>query len=320
MVIALPDLIAIAVLLLALAMISAGKGVVDLINWFIQNTVGLVPGLGSIVAAPFDKALQAISNFLGSAAATFENYLGICFHLLAASVEWVGREVAGIALLDFALAERLARDAVGAVTNGSAVELANEAAAEAARLAREGISAAKAAELASAAAVGALAGRVGTLEGDVADVIEPSLEALRARAREIEDGFQRAWDLLKQHEEALGIGAVTAAVAVAIDELGSSWIRCDGVGAVGNFLCGLGPALLDALLAATFLAMTTDDVCQIVTAVTNGLDDAKPVLDLIVDGVTDLLKCQGADMPQAWPLKVPTLPPPQAPAALPLAA
>ena len=92
MVLALPDLIAIALLITVYGLISAGANLTNLLNWFISNTIGRIPFVNQLVAVTVGAGLQAISNFLGDLAGTIEGYIGKCFHLLAAQLEWVGQE------------------------------------------------------------------------------------------------------------------------------------------------------------------------------------------------------------------------------------
>lgn len=320
MALALPDLVALALLIVVYGLVTAGVGLVNFLNWFLGETVGRIPLLGNLVEATVGRGLQALSNYLGSVVVTYEGYIGWCFHNLAAEVDWVGRELAGATLFDVALAERLTHLAVRTITHeithvvdAGATTVVNETVAGVHTVTRV-------ADQALTASVGALEGRLGILEGDINGVLEPTIEQLRDRAKAIEDAYQRVWRLVKGHEEALAIGAVTAATAVAIDELGGSWIRCNGVGSLGRALCGLGPELIDGLLAASLLAMSPTDFCEIVTAAVGLVDEAAPALDFIVGAVDDLLACQGVDRPDALPYRIPQLPPHQAPAVLPLAA
>ena len=71
-------------------LISAGANLTNLLNWFISNTIGRIPFVNQLIAVTVGAGLQAISNFLGDLAGTIEGYIGKCFHLLAAQLEWVG--------------------------------------------------------------------------------------------------------------------------------------------------------------------------------------------------------------------------------------
>jgi hypothetical protein len=142
--------------------------------------------------------------------------------------------------------------------------------------------------------VSALTARVGTLEHDWQGVLDPTVEELRERTKAIEDGFTHAWDLLKEHSEALGIGALTSTVAVALEQLGADWIRCGGTGAVGRALCGLGPAILEDLLAGALDIAGLYELCNIVTLLTDAASggEVQSVLGEIVDGIDDLTRCR----------------------------
>jgi hypothetical protein len=294
MVLALPDLIAIAVLITVYGLITAGANLTKLLNWFISNTIGRIPLVNQLVKVTVGAGLQATSNFLGDLAGTIEGYIGKCFHLLAAQLEWVGREIAAAAEVSLAEAERLAVHGEKIVQREitDTVHTATDTIVQHTVTVDHTID--KVADAGLQATVGALEGRVGILEGDLSGTLDATVEGLRARTKELEAGYQRAWDLLKQHEEALGIGAVTTATALALSELGGSWIRCDGVGALGKALCGLGPALIEGLLAGVLDIAALFELCEIVTLFIDAASssEVQDVFRTIVGGIDDLIKCR----------------------------
>lgn len=303
MVLALPDLIAIAVLITVYGLISAGANLTNLLNWFISNTIGRIPFVNQLIAVTVGAGLQAISNFLGDLAGTIEGYIGKCFHLLAAQLEWVGREIAAAAEVSLAEADRLAVHGEKIVQREitDTVHTATDTIVQHTVTVDHTIS--KVADAGLRATVGALEGRVGILEGDLSGTLDATVEGLRARTKELEDGYQRAWDLLKQHEEALGIGAITTATALALSELGGSWIRCDGVGALGKALCGLGPALIEGLLAGVLDFAAVLDICKLFelledTAESRAVQD---VLKGITGGIDALIACRGIELASPLP-------------------
>ena len=320
MAIAVPDLFALSILLLALGMVSAASGIVQLLNWFIRNTVGKVPLIGGYLDAPFDAALQAISNYLGGVASQYESYIGWVFHNLASEVEWIGRELAGLGLLIDSTAEHLATAAVRDVTHTITNEVTTTATKVIDHTVTDVHTITQVADTAATEAIATLTAQVGALERDARLVYEPSIEALRERAREIEDAYSRVWKLIEQHSEALGIGAVVSAFAIAASEWGASWLLCDAAAAAGGALCGLGAEFIEALLGAAFLAFGAGDLCQILSAATGLVDEFQPALSAMLGALDDLLVCQGADLPPALPVAALTLPPAQAASALPVAA
>jgi hypothetical protein len=311
MVVALPDLLLLAVLIVCLGVVGAIKGVVDFLNWIIGKALGAVTFglLGQ--ALDVSGVLQPLSNALGNVEARIDSFMGQCFHNLATSVEWVGRELAGAALLDAALAEKVAELVARSLSTD--LHVAENAASNivTGHVLPEIHTVTRVADTALAASVGALTGRLGVIEGEITGVLDPELAALRERARAVEDGFQRAWDLLRQHEEALGIGAVTAATAVALEELGMSWARCSGVGAVGKALCGLGPKLIEDLLAGTLELGILFDLCALTellvkTAESGPVQDA---LKLLTGGIEELIRCRGLQLYEPPAVRAPSLSP-----------
>lgn len=250
MVVALPDIIAICVLLVAIGLISMGQQFIAFLNWVIQTTVGKIPFVGSLVGGAAEDAFQFLSSQLGSAAGALEGYLGACFGLLAGMVEWVGKLIASSLLFDARMAEVLVKHGVQIVTHDITDTIHTATDTIVKQSVTDVHTVTRVADTATRAAVAGLTGTVGTLGHDISDVLEPTIEGVRARVKELEDASIRTWNLLRQHEEALAIGAVTAAVAVAVDELGATWIRCDKNGALGRQMCGLPQGLFGDLLAA----------------------------------------------------------------------
>lgn len=88
-------------------------------------------------------------------------------------------------------------------------------------------------------------------------------------------GLRKLFDRINRRT--VGLGAV-ALVAAALARMGLSWIRCRNVVKTGKRLCGMDPALLEALLVGTFLVTSkvsirelTRDLQTIMPAVTDGL-------------------------------------------------
>lgn len=303
MALALPELVAICLLVVAYGLIMLGAALTQLLNWFLVATLGQIPLLGNLIAAPADRVLQAVSNYMGQAAAGVEGYIGQCFHIMARLTEWVGSEIAGVGLLAAATAERLAQDSVRIVEH----DVIHTATTQTVRIVDHTVhdvhEIERVADSSTTAAVGALAGRVGALEGEWHDAIEPTLEALRERAHELEAGYTRAWELLRAHERALGIGAVTAAVAVALEQMGASWIRCEGAGAAGRALCGLGPKLIEDLIEGVIGVAALLELCPL-TGLLVDAAEAPPLQSLLkelIDGTDALIKCRGVALSVGLP-------------------
>lgn len=105
--------------------------------------------------------------------------------------------------------------------------------------------------------------RVKALEQEIRVGIPRDIAGLRARARAIENGLAAAWAMLREHERLLGIGALTAAVSVALGRLGLGWTRCAKVGRLGQAACGLEDTILEALLADALLIAGSISVVEL---------------------------------------------------------
>ena len=304
---ALPQLLILAGLLVAAGLIYLADAFVRAIFGTVSGTVGWIPYVGKLIESPVDSIAQKVSNAMGAAEAKIDNQIGVSFHKLAGIVVWLAEMLIALPLLVFDLG-KLVGELLHRTTAGEQVAQAVTGSVTAVdRIAVHGIDRIRAAEASALHGIDTLGGRVGIIEQEIQGTLDPTLEALRARQRELEDGFQRAWELIKAHEEALGLGALTGAVAIALDELGGSWIRCETNKLIGRKLCGSNLGLLKDLLEGALLALTVADLC----ALTKGmiaLAESSPVQDTLrafTDGLDDLLLCQGVDI--ATPLPATTL-------------
>ena len=149
-----------------------------------------------------------------------------------------------------------------------------------------------------------------TLPGEIAGVksregvLEKEYANLRERTKAIEDGAIKTWDWITSHPASVAAGAFAGAVSIALSRLGFGWIRCPGVGRVGNAVCGLPANLLDdllGLLADYFILTNICDLLPILETVAS--DVGTPLVEALTAVGAGL--CSGAE--KAPPLGLPAL-------------
>lgn len=144
--------------------------------------------------------------------------------------------------------------------------------------------------------IGQIKAREKVLEGEYTD--------LWKRTKAIEDGAVKTWDWIKAHPVGVAATAFAGAVAIALDRLGFGWIRCPGVGRVGNAVCGLPANLLEdllGLLADYFILTNICDLLPILETVAS--DVGTPLVEALTTVGAGL--CSGAE--KAPPLGLPAL-------------
>jgi hypothetical protein len=124
---------------------------------------------------------------------------------------------------------------------------------------------------------------VGALEGELGHVVEWDLPRLRARARAIEHGLARLYEWVRTRPLAIPRTVAIAAVAVALGQLGGSWIRCQNWSRLGRAGCRLPLGIIEALLEDAIGALVVADVCQIAGLIERAAVEFEPVLDELVN-------------------------------------
>ena len=79
--------------------------------------------------------------------------------------------------------------------------------------------------------------KIKTLEREVTHDIPQDIAGLRTRAKTIEGELSKLWDLIRKNEAALAATAMVGVVALALEKLGGSWIRCRNWNRIGRQVC-----------------------------------------------------------------------------------
>jgi hypothetical protein len=262
-----PLLIPIGELLLWGVALAVCLGVVYFAKAFFGLAGGLLgklPVVGGWIDSGLTSIEHKIVSTMSSAAAASDAKVGAAFHELARVIDWIGHEIASHANLIHTLATiitgqafadqlmhvyRLLTSRIGVIEHDVNIAIRRVNVAEK-RLAH---------------GIGAdVLPRVKAIEGEFAHVIEHDLASLRARERALEDGALNTFRWIKTHPLALASTAFAGAVAIALQRLGGSWIRCNRWNRIGKQVCGVDANLIEGLLGLTFTALAISDFQELV--------------------------------------------------------
>jgi hypothetical protein len=299
----LPDLSLFGALLVVLGLLALVSALRDFLNWWSRFSLGRLWRQGGGDVPTNSALLQPLSNYLGNLAVGFDQDVAMSFEKLSATTSKMGQALLAIATLARALSYRIAG------LEGNAHQTAQQAA-DAAQAARGALNAAQTAQ-GTASAVGArtaaqtaaLGGALKAQTTHITQLIEPELDTLRSRIGELEHGATTAWDLLKQHDEALSIAGVTAATAAGLARLGASWVECDATQLLGRSICGAGANTIEHLLEGLLDIAALYELCALVGGLVDAAESG-PVQDVIAtlaDGAEELIQCRGLTLAAGLP-------------------
>lgn len=314
----LADLPILALLIIALALALIASYFTDFLNWLLRTALGPFGSKGGPKQLDPIATTQALSNAMGRAVSGIDKQMGVHFTRLAQTTGMLGATLTAIGELIYKLAGAIS----GLEHNTTGVRQAQAQMRAAVRkveqLERGAAQRIAADERAAAAKHHALGQQIQELQHHVTHVLEPELEALRGRIPKLERGATVAWSEIKKHEELLGLGAFTAATAVAMGRLGAGWTRCETTQTIGRELCRSNPDTFRRLLRDGLGLLGIVELCASVKLIAAA--GQNPVLieglGLFSVGVEDLLKCTGATRPPPLKIPPPSLGPVQRYAAL----
>lgn len=276
---ALPPLIILAGLLVALGLIMLIDAFVRAIFGTIASILSNVPFVGSLTSSAIHSAERAISHALGVGISGVEKRIAHQWHNLASVLShfWHLFEQAAVNVYD------LAKLLAGAATFPDVGALER-------RLTRRIRSAEHAAEVAILHALHnakafthsvaeGVYPRLRTLEHEVTRTLPREIRHARSLAKEAERGVARLWKRVKALEATVSTSAIAAAVAAALAAVGLDWLGCrDGASRVGRSGCNLWDDLgaLLGIFAAAELALHVEDVVKIIEQLS---DPAVALLD-----------------------------------------
>jgi hypothetical protein len=230
----------------------------------IAGVIGRIPGVGGILSSPVNAVFHWMDHEFGAAEAALDKRIGSYWHSLGHTVRWIGQEIEGHA--------RLLRILAALALGPGFVSYIETVI----RLLRGNVRALP--HIAKAGAVGLLRPIVGelhtlerwtwprvkSLERSIEVTIPRDIAGLRARTKTLERHWTDVFERIKGLESRLGAAAFAGAVAIALEALGASWVRCRNWNRIGKQVCGTGTGEIDALIGLLGTAALLVDFRELV--------------------------------------------------------
>lgn len=258
------SLLALAAALVALGLVASLQAFNRAVFGGIAKLLGWVPVFGLVLSSPINDVYKWLDSELGAVVLALDKRVGHYFHVFAAEVSWVGREIKEGAIALYQLAEftnvlvplwllNQAKQQLGRAIDWAA----HEAEVEAVRvygIARKGID----------ASLRPLVGYVHGLERQIEHVLDPQIAGIRTNERL----FGRTVTSIRRQlrtltEATVGAGAA-ALVATALAQLGLSWIKCRNWKRLGRGVCGLPTNWISDLLGLVTDFLVLTDICSVI--------------------------------------------------------
>ena len=270
---------ALAVIALCTIAIAFMGGIVYVLN----KTVGRLPLVGGIISVAVNGLVDGFTTSLAGWSHDAHRALGAAFHSLARAVDWLGHEIESHSKLLNTMATLLLgqgtlaniRDLINRLIHGQTKQATiNKTQTRANQQTHAQAQAAQhAANVAHKTAI--------AIPGKVAK--EWDIPRLREQVRGLEDGAIDTWKWIRSHPLSLATAAFAGAVAVALQRIGASWIRCSNWKNIGKVGCGLETDALTGLLGALF---TVEAIANLRTLV----ELAQETEHAVATGIQDLLE------------------------------
>jgi hypothetical protein len=263
---ALPVLLALAGLIVALGLIKFVVAIVDALLYITHKVVHRVPLIGPSFDRLAKAAAQKITNALGKAEQGLDHYIGWCFHNLSSLVRLLVHEIEELAHYSWVIAKFLAKHPTWNELRHFATALLHPIRTfqhlehRLVRLYR-----AKMAALEHTIGAAVLP-RIHAGEAALDRVIEWDIPRLRARERAISRRLERLWKWSRAHAKPIATAAFVAAVAVAVRRLGMNWVRCKNWRRIGKHVCGLPTSLIEDVLGLALAFLVVVDPVDVAKA------------------------------------------------------
>lgn len=272
---ALPELAAIALLLVALALTIMCITFMDALFGAAKHALGWVPWVGHAVTAPIERLGQRLNNYMSEVVAKEEASISRSWHALLGLVDWsVGgledvakavERAAWYVTSKYSLAGISAHVRDG-VRHTPAQDARIKNTAREAHDANRAIAHPEAGPIAKGVRIGTrpikaelrwferwTIARVRPLSRAVAVDIPADIAGLRERTEALGRSIENAWRAIRSREKLiLGAGAA-ALLATALRRIGGSWLMCRNANLLGRGACRMDTSLVDALLAGTLI-------------------------------------------------------------------
>jgi hypothetical protein len=296
---ALPILLALAGLIFALGLIKLVHGFVHAVFWGVEKGVGWIPFAKKVVSVPIHKIEQRMTHWLGEAEQSIDNYIGWCFHNMAALVRQAAREIAGLAH-DLWLVGAVIPTLVSAVVMRHFVTALLHPIRTAQHIINRLLHTARVAVHSIEHTVTAgVYPRIRAGEAALDRVIEWDIPHLRARDLALSRLYDRLWRWSKAHARPIATAAFVAAVAVALRRLGGNWIRCKNWRRIGKAGCGLPLGLIEHLLGFAAEVYLIHDMCAFIPKLQRLAIQFEPALLELVNEVEGFVCGGKASAPSA---------------------
>lgn len=290
--------------LIALGLLVAVLYLSHILTWLLSNTVGRLPGIGGAIDGIARSLEATITSTLGSAISGVDKQIAFWWHTLGDIVAWTYNEIRAHASLLETIATvmigaggiRLVYNSVHSV-NGLVRSIAHTATAALAKATalEHALEHPERGLLGKAlhtllhpltARLGVverwIAGTGGTIAGEINQVIEPDIAALKQRATALENEAIRVYRDASGVWHAVNVDAIAAAISLALPALGWQWLKCSSLGsATSTRGCGLWNGLEDVLGLLVDTALLAS-ACEIIAPLETVVSDvAVPIVDTL---------------------------------------
>lgn len=238
--------------LVVIALITIVVALIDGIFFILDRVVSPIPVLGSLVGAARDAVRAGFTNRLAAWNHSAQEALGAAFHSLARAMDWLGHELEQHSKLLWTITGLLVgpgtvadiRALINRLLHGQTQQHAiNQSQARVNRATHaQAQTATREAHIAHRTAV-AIPGQLSR---------EWDIPKLRDQVKDLENGALHTFKWIRTHPLSLATGAFAGAVAVALQRIGASWIRCSNWRNIGRVGCSLEADALSGLLGAFF--------------------------------------------------------------------
>jgi hypothetical protein len=214
----------------------------------LEGSIGWMPVLNRLVAAPIHRIDQKVSNYLGGLESHIDISMGGYIHALAIGVGQLasGEAEAGWAMWLLAKVLHATRVTVNALPSGGSVVKVTRVVVKQTRVIVKQVD--HVGKIAAHAAPGSLVRVVRAIAGTLDDVVTWDIPRLWKRTRALEREIGRLARGIRRRAVPIATGAAVGALVYALSKIGASWIRCSNVRKLGRRVCGMNVGLLESLL------------------------------------------------------------------------